>query len=112
MEEMTRVLKKEGLMCLIVPHGFKEHRFPVDCYRFLSDGMIALSRYVGLEPLHVHTNCAPTVNDTDWYSRHNDDSILVARKPFDGPAQHPNFKTYHCVPVDQTIFRDGFIPMT
>lgn len=34
MEEMTRVLKKDGLLCLIAPNGFGEHRYPVDCYRF------------------------------------------------------------------------------
>ena len=41
MEEMTRVLKKDGLLCIIAPNGFGEHRYPVDCYRFFTDGMLA-----------------------------------------------------------------------
>lgn len=110
MEEMTRVLKKDGLLCLIAPHGFGEHRYPVDCYRFFSDGMIALARYVGIEPLHAHTNCAPSTNHTDWYSETCADSILIARKTFDGPPKHPDLKTYKCVPINQETLRSGLIP--
>src|ERR1051325_216932 len=54
MAEMTRVLRQDGLLCLIAPHGFAEHRYPVDCYRFLTDGMIALAKYCQLTPLHAH----------------------------------------------------------
>jgi len=110
MEEMTRVLKKDGLMCLIVPNGFAEHRHPVDCYRFFTDGLIALARYVGIEPLHAHTNCAPDENATDWYSEKEADSMLVARKPFDGKAQHPDLKTYKCIPDPQVTLRSGLLP--
>lgn len=107
MEEMTRVLKKDGLLCLIAPNGFDEHRFPVDCYRFFTDGMIALARYVGIEPLHAHTNCAPSAADVEWYSDTCADSILIARKNFEGLARHPDFKSYQCVPVDQLKLRNG-----
>lgn len=110
MEEMTRVLKKDGLLCLIAPNGFGEHRHPVDCYRFFSDGLIALARYVGIEPLHAHTNCAPNANATDWYSETCADSILIARKPFDGPPKHPNLKTYKCIPENQEPLRGGLLP--
>jgi SAM-dependent methyltransferase len=110
MEEMTRVLRRDGLLCLIAPNGFGEHRSPVDCYRFFADGMIALARYVGIEPLHAHTNCAPSLNDTDWYSETCADSILIARKTFDGPPKHPDLKTYTCVPPKQEIMRSGLIP--
>ncbi len=110
MEEMTRVLKKDGLLCLIAPSGFAEHRYPVDCYRFLSDGMIALARYVGIEPLHVHTNCAPSKHHIDWYSETCADAMLIARKTFDGPPRFPDFKTYQCVPADQKTLRSGLIP--
>lgn len=110
MEEMTRVLKKDGLLCLIAPHGFGEHRYPVDCYRFFADGMIALARYVGIEPVHAHTNSAPRPTDTDWYSETCADSMLIARKTFDGPPQRPDFKVYKCVPADQETLRSGLIP--
>ena len=110
MSEMTRVLKKDGLLCLIAPNGFREHRYPVDCYRFFTDGMVALARYVSLEPLHAHTNCAPSVNDTDWYSEKCADSILIAKKPYDGQPKYPDLKVYKCVPVDQESMRNNLVP--
>jgi len=110
MEEMTRVLKKDGLLCLIVPNGFDEHRYPVDCYRFFSDGLIALARYVGIEALHAHTNCAPNTHAADWYSDTCADSMLIARKPFDGQARHPDLKSYQCIPEDQERLRGGLLP--
>ena len=108
--EMTRVLKKDGLLCLIVPNKCNEHRYPVDCYRFFTDGMLALARYVSLEPLHAHTNSAPSAKDTEWYSEKMVDAMLVARKPYDGPPKHPDLKTYHCVPADQESLRGGMVP--
>jgi SAM-dependent methyltransferase len=110
MEEMTRVLKKNGLLCLIAPNGFGEHRYPVDCYRFFTDGMIALARYVSIEPLHAHTNCAPNEHAQDWYSKTCADSMLVARKPYTGHPKHPDLKTYQCVPENHERIRTGFLP--
>ncbi len=112
MEEMTRVLKKDGMLCLIVPNGFEEHRYPVDCYRFFTDGMLALARYVSIEPLHAHTNCALNENATDWYSETCADSMLVARKPYAGQTLHPDFTTYQCIPENQEMIRSGLTPMT
>ena len=110
MEEMTRVTKKDGLLCLIAPNGFDEHRYPVDCYRFFTDGMIALARYVCLEPLHAHTNCGPDVDSVDWFSETCADSMLVARKPYHGQPRHPNFQTYKCAPENQEKLRSGLLP--
>ena len=110
MEEMTRVLKKDGLLCLIAPNGFPEHRYPVDCYRFFTDGMLALARYVCIETLHAHTNCAPNADATNWFSETRADSILIARKPYGGQTKYPNFKTYKCVSENQETYRVGFLP--
>lgn len=109
MAEMTRVLKPGGLLCLIAPNGFAEHRYPVDCYRFFTDGMIALARYCQLDVLHAHTNCGPT-GDDNWVSDTAADSMLVARKTYSGPARHPNFARYQCVPAKQETLRNGFVP--
>lgn len=109
MAEMARVLKKDGLMCIIAPNGFGEHRYPVDCYRFFSDGMIALARYVNLEVLHAHTNCAPTNSkQKEWYSEKYADSILVATKNYEGSPTFIDTKTYECVPANQKELREGF----
>lgn len=109
MAEMARVIKKDGLLCLVAPHGFAEHRYPVDCYRFFSDGLVALSRYVGLEALHAHTNCAPTLSHKQWFSEINADTMLVAKKPYEGLPQFPDLRTYRCVPVNQDAIRTGLV---
>ena len=82
-----RVTKKGGLICIIAPNGFEEHRYPVDCWRFHTDGMIALARYCKLELIHAHTNAAPDTSHKKWYSENESDSIIVARKPYEGKAQ-------------------------
>ena len=80
MKEMVRVLKPEGLICIIAPRGFKEHRHPVDCWRFLPDGMRALARINGLKVWHCSTNQAPSEKDYNWFSDDSADTILVAMK--------------------------------
>jgi SAM-dependent methyltransferase len=109
MAEMVRSLKKDGLLCIIAPSNIIEHRYPVDCYRFYSDGMVALARYTNLELLHVHTNSAPNSNKK-WYSQTNVDTILIARKPYSGQTKYVDLKTYKCVPANLEVLRDGLIP--
>lgn len=59
-EEICRKLRVGGLACLIAPSGGPEHRYPVDCYRYFSDGMRSLAEWAGLEVLHVATMPAET----------------------------------------------------
>ena len=40
-------------ICIIAPSRSKEHRYPIDCYRYLPDGMRALFEYAGIVPLEV-----------------------------------------------------------
>ncbi|MBK8700530.1 MAG: methyltransferase domain-containing protein [Saprospiraceae bacterium] len=101
--EMTRVLKKGGLLCIIAPNGFGEHRFPVDCYRFFTDGMISLARFVNLEPLHAHTNLAPTKDSDEWFSDTCADSMLIARKNYSGNTQYVDLTKYVCIPPNHKI---------
>jgi len=113
MAEMTRALKKDGLLCIIVPNKWPEHRYPVDCYRFFTDGMIALARYVSLEVLHADTDCAPKSANWsagDWYHGRLTESMLVAKKTYSGETKYADLKTYKCVTLDQEIFRNGLIP--
>ncbi len=110
MVEMARVLDENGLLCIVAPNGFGEHRYPVDCYRFFSDGMVSLARYVNLEPLHVHTNAAPTAEGGEWHSENEADSVLIARKPYSGPARIVDLASYTCTPADLESLRSGMIP--
>ncbi|MEP7071652.1 MAG: methyltransferase domain-containing protein, partial [Verrucomicrobiota bacterium] len=50
-EEISRVLKPGGVCCLIAPWTGPVHRYPLDCWRINSDGMLAVARYAGLEVL-------------------------------------------------------------
>lgn len=38
-KEIERVCKPGGLICIIAPWNFVVHRYPVDCWRILPDGM-------------------------------------------------------------------------
>lgn len=78
MQEISRVLKPEGLCCIIAPSGGPEHRYPVDCWRFYPDGLRALARYVGLEVLSARTQWESRgyPDDSDTWA----DSVLIARK--------------------------------
>jgi len=110
--EMTRVLKKGGILCIIAPNGFAEHRYPVDCWRFFADGMIALARYVNLEVLHAHTNCGPSSDHKQWFSESTADSMLVARKPYSGKARLIDLEQYQCIPADLELARGNLVPYT
>ncbi|MBD2206522.1 methyltransferase domain-containing protein [Calothrix sp. FACHB-1219] len=77
--EIARVLKADGLCCIIAPAGGYEHRYPVDCWRFYPDGFSALARFAQLEVLDVSTQWE-SLNYADGSDRWQD-SVLVAKKP-------------------------------
>jgi SAM-dependent methyltransferase len=56
--EMARVLKPGGLLCIITSARWKEHRYPLDCYRFYPDGLRFLIKDAGLADLEVRTSRA------------------------------------------------------
>jgi SAM-dependent methyltransferase len=109
MAEMTRVLKKDGLICIIAPNLLGEHRYPVDCYRFFTDGMVALARYVSLDPMHAHTNLVPGRDHKQWYNEFCTDSMLVAKKGYSGNAKFVNLEKYECVPSIHAELNSNFV---
>ncbi|MBO4335973.1 MAG: class I SAM-dependent methyltransferase [Desulfovibrio sp.] len=84
-EEMARILKPNGLLCVITPRHQLRHRYPVDTYRYDSDGMLALAKYANLTPEHVSCNEAPIHAPRDWFSMFGD-CMMVARKPKEWPG--------------------------
>lgn len=44
--EVGRILKKGGKACIITPYKIHVHRYPIDCYRILSDGFTALIKWL------------------------------------------------------------------
>lgn len=60
--ELKRILKRGGLLCITTPHSLPEHRYPVDCWRVLPDGMRALLQgHAGLDILEVRKTKIDTV---------------------------------------------------
>jgi len=49
MSEVRRVVAIDGLVMLTAPFIFPEHRYPVDCWRFMSDGWQTLFDENGIE---------------------------------------------------------------
>ncbi len=54
MKEISRVLKTGGLVCIIAPSCGPEHRYPLDCYRYMPDGLKAIARINKIECLEVY----------------------------------------------------------
>lgn len=79
MLEISRVLKDEGMACIIAPSGGYEHRYPLDCWRFYPDGFNTLAKYSGLNTLEVYTQWDkenfPDLDET-WK-----DTVLICKKP-------------------------------
>lgn len=46
-KEIARVVRPGGLVCIIGPNLWEEHRYPVDCWRILPDGMMFLLGDIG-----------------------------------------------------------------
>lgn len=79
MLEVTRVLRPGGLGCIIVPSAGPEHRYPVDCWRFLPDGLVAAAKFAKLEVIEVHAQ-----RESEYYADGSDawqDCRLVCRRP-------------------------------
>ncbi len=60
-KELARVTKVGGLVVLVCPVTWAQHRHPVDCWRILPDGMRSLLEEGGLEVVKVAMeNCDKT----------------------------------------------------
>lgn len=47
-QEIARVLRPGGACCIIAPWEWEIHRYPVDCFRILPDGMRSMMADAGL----------------------------------------------------------------
>jgi SAM-dependent methyltransferase len=67
MEAIANATKPKGIVCIIAPWKWPQHRFPIDCWRILPDGMTFLLEEISnLSVVKV------------WKA--NDDCIGIARK--------------------------------
>ena len=77
--EIHRVLRPGGLLCLLVPAGGYQHRYPVDCWRYYPDGVAALATWADLDVLEARTSWTSEL-EWDDDSAQWMDTLLVARK--------------------------------
>jgi len=108
--EIIRVLKRGGLICILAPRGFIRHRYPVDCYRFDADGLVALAKYANLKIIHASTNLAPVGASLEWYSVEDADSMLIAEKPMEWSG-FIDYKSYIFQQNDLELLATGFVEM-
>lgn len=58
-QEIQKVTKQGGLVCIVTPFTIDEHKYPVDCWRILPDGYRSLlekeSDFTVLETKIIHT---------------------------------------------------------
>ena len=78
-EEIYRVLKPNGIACIIVPSSGPEHKHPVDCWRFFPDGMKAVCKYSGLKVIKAETDWSPDVESDGGHIWK--DTLFIASKP-------------------------------
>ena len=84
-ETIRRILKPNGLCCVIAPSAGPEHRHPLDCWRFYPDGMRALCKHAGLACVEVATDWEPKAyadGSEQWK-----DTLLVARNEVFEPIE-------------------------
>ncbi len=111
MKEMARVLKVGGYMCIVVPNIAEEHRYPVDCYRFYTDGMIALARWVNMKPIHASVNCAPSAQNMEWYSNNMRDAFLICQKVTDNIEFSPHDYVFQAPSTDEYATSFSHMPI-
>lgn len=108
MAEMTRILKKGGYIAIITSKGTISQNYPISCYNFDTDGMIALARYCNLDILHASTNFSPSSEPIWNIPNHASDTFLIAQKPLDW-AGMLNIDTYTFTPrtkakINSTVY--------
>ena len=82
MKEIERILKPSGVCVITAPNAGIEHKAPLDCYRFFSDGLQALAKWAGLKILHSGVAGVPYIKGTDdWISEWNDATLVAQKLP-------------------------------
>lgn len=107
-KEIEKKLKPKGFTCIIAPFALVEHRYPTDCYRYFSDGFIALAKWANLKVVESTVGGIPKgTTDPKWLDKDQnyDDTMLIAMKTdndqdLDGL---PRFNSTHLTRVWQIV---------
>ena len=64
--EMARLLRPNGYLFLIAPFRWTQHRYPIDCWRFLPDGMRCLIEQANLKFIDSKISKSSNTEDDCW----------------------------------------------
>jgi SAM-dependent methyltransferase len=64
--EAARILRGDGFIFLVAPFVFFEHKEPIDCFRFLPDGMAAILAECGVEIIRTYLQPAGANHVDCW----------------------------------------------
>lgn len=79
--EIYRKLKDGGFVCILAPNSIHEHRYPIDCYRYFSDGFRALAKWGGFDVVDVTVSGVPDENaSVEWYAAGHNDTMMILAK--------------------------------
>ena len=74
--EACRVLKENGLFCLIAPSAGPDHKYPIDCYRFYPDSFKVFAKKTDLTLLNLHhSKTAPWHDISGTFRKDNKDKV-------------------------------------
>lgn len=59
LKNLTKYFSK--YICIIAPHRWREHRFPIDTYRYYPDGMRDLFEYAGIKEIEIFNKRTDTI---------------------------------------------------
>lgn len=72
-------LKQGGIACIHAPLNIGEHRYPLDCYRYFSDGFRALGKWAGFQIINVTVGGVPSLSAPKEWDDYND-TLMIAVK--------------------------------
>jgi SAM-dependent methyltransferase len=82
--EISRVLKPNGLACIIAPSAGTVHRHPYDCWRYYPDGLQALAKYADLRVLESDIQKNPVYKKGNIWK----DASIIVQKPASDDKGH------------------------
>lgn len=93
--EIYKKLKWGGCCCIIAPNYVDEHRYPVDCWRFFSDGLIALAKSTDFQIISCTVAGIPDASASEeWDSTVNDVCLIAIKTEEDIDLnKYPKFQT-------------------
>lgn len=80
MKEIERILIPGGVCFITAPNAGHEHKAPLDCYRYYSDGLASLAKWANLYVHHTSVAGIPHIDCADEWIDEWNDAFLVAQK--------------------------------